>query len=284
METKGGEEVSKLKRRTQLVVDQKKFMVERKKEDKSNVVVFQISDPHLGLFLSAQEMRETIIKALENKIDFVFITGDLLASEIYRGEWEEYVFDLLTFAFEPLKGQKTFMCLGNHDYEGFEIINKALKQIGVVILQDESIFVELKGKYFQVVGSNYCFKKSNRKERMEKLMEKAEKDLTSFPRKGDFCFRFLLIHDPNQWKCISNCQTKSLSFCGHVHGGIVALRGVNFDISLINLLLGVPDEGFWTKGNNFAYVHVGHGNHLLPFRVLSPKENSVLLLTLTSSK
>jgi len=75
--------------------------------------IVQITDPHLGPFMSVARLRRIAARAVAKKPDLVFLTGDFLTMESQSDP------ELLRRALEPLRAMpgKVFACRGNHDLE-----------------------------------------------------------------------------------------------------------------------------------------------------------------------
>src|SRR5690606_27024578 len=73
--------------------------------------VVQITDPHLGPFMSVARLRRIAQRAVDRQPDLVLLTGDFLTMESQADP------SLLATALEPLKALpgRVFACRGNHD-------------------------------------------------------------------------------------------------------------------------------------------------------------------------
>ena len=73
----------------------------------------QITDPHLGPFMSASRLERICRRAVERKPDLVLLTGDFLTMESQAHP------ELLIRALGPLRELpgRVFACFGNHDHE-----------------------------------------------------------------------------------------------------------------------------------------------------------------------
>src|SRR5690606_20416751 len=102
--------------------------------DATPLRIVQITDPHLGPFMSVARLRGICERAVNGDPDLIVLTGDYLTMESHAdARW-------LTEAFSPLahaKG-KVFACLGNHDHEALPVVLEALDKAGVRLLVDES--------------------------------------------------------------------------------------------------------------------------------------------------
>src|SRR5262249_46381252 len=84
--------------------------------------VVQISDPHLGPFMSGARLRAICARAVEREPDLVLLTGDFLTME------SQATPDHLAEALSPLEALpgRVFACRGNHDHEAPREVAAAL--------------------------------------------------------------------------------------------------------------------------------------------------------------
>ncbi|MEO8876519.1 MAG: metallophosphoesterase, partial [Polyangiaceae bacterium] len=92
--------------------------------------IVQISDPHLGPFMSVARLARIAQRAVDAKPDLILLTGDFLTMESQSDP------DLLLNAMAPLKAMegKVFACNGNHDHEAPAIVARAMKENGIPLL------------------------------------------------------------------------------------------------------------------------------------------------------
>jgi predicted MPP superfamily phosphohydrolase len=223
--------------------------------------IVQITDPHIGPFMSVARLRRIVERAVARKPDLVFLTGDFLTME------SQSDFSLLSRALEPLlplRG-KTFACLGNHDHEALENVQKALDSAGVQLLVDDSTQVETDAGRVQIVGMDFHFGK--RKQRMADVILK-------HPR-IEGVLRIVLLHDPGAFRHLPSGEA-DLVLSGHTHGGQIGLVSLGLKHTMLRVLMNAPDHGLWGNGTNRLYVHRGTGHYGFPLRLGVPAEESLL--------
>ncbi|MEZ4404989.1 MAG: metallophosphoesterase [Polyangiales bacterium] len=116
--------------------------------------IVQITDPHLGPFMSVAGLHAICARAVARDPDLVLLTGDLLTMESQRDPaW-------LTAALAPLKALegRTFACLGNHDHEALDTVRYALEQTGVTLLVDDMAVAETPAGPVEVLGFDFHFR------------------------------------------------------------------------------------------------------------------------------
>jgi len=123
----------------------------------------QISDPHIGPFMSVARLRRIAERAVSARPDLVFLTGDFLTMESQSDP------DLLLEAFAPLKALegKVFACHGNHDLEAPAIVSRALAKNGVELLIDDARDVMTEAGPVQILGMEFSYR--DRQARLERV-------------------------------------------------------------------------------------------------------------------
>lgn len=221
----------------------------------------QITDPHLGSFMSEGMLRAVCERAVAQSPDLVLLTGDLLTIESHHAG------ESLARALSPLKALegKTFACMGNHDHEVPDTIAKALREVGVRLLVDEMASVELPQGRVEVIG--YDFRWRERGQHLAAVTAR-------FPRTAG-TLRLALLHDPGAFAHLPS-GAADLVLSGHTHGGQVGLLRLGLPHTFVSAVSSVPDHGFWGLGTMRLYVHRGTGHYGFPVRVGVPVEESVL--------
>lgn len=223
--------------------------------------IVQITDPHLGPFMSEKRLREICQRAVDEQPDLIFLTGDFLTVESQKSA------DPLARALMPLAAMKgrVFACFGNHDHECPELVDDALRRADVELLLDRAVDVDLPWGNVQIVGADHRFRR--REEALQTLAR-------SYPREGDR-LRLWLLHDPSAFQCIPEGEA-DLVFSGHTHGGHVGLLSIGLPHTIVSAATSMPDHGLWARGRDRLYVHRGTGHYGFPLRVGVPAEESVL--------
>jgi predicted MPP superfamily phosphohydrolase len=224
--------------------------------------IVQITDPHLGPFMSVARLRRIATDAVQKKPDLICLTGDFLTMESQSDP------ELLRRAFEPLAAMKgrVFACHGNHDHEAPEVVRKALTANGIILLIDEAAVVHTEAGPVQVVGMDFAWRE--RAERMQRVCQ-------AHPRL-DGTTRIVMLHDPGAFKHLPEGEA-DLVLSGHTHGGQVGLLSLGLSWTFLRLFgITIPDHGFWARGRDRMYVHRGTGHYGFPLRVGVPAEESIL--------
>jgi predicted MPP superfamily phosphohydrolase len=221
----------------------------------------QISDPHLGPFMSKQRLRGICQRAVEDAPDLILLTGDFLTVE---SQWSPAP---LSYALEPLRelSGRVFACMGNHDHECPELVRTALAHAGVELLIDRAVDVSTGAGEVQIVGADHHWRE---RERALHALARA------YPRKPG-ALRLWLLHDPGAFKCIPEGEA-DLVLSGHTHGGHLGLLSVGLAHTIVSAATSMPDHGLWSRGPDRLYVHRGTGHYGFPLRIGVPAEESLL--------
>lgn len=221
----------------------------------------QITDPHLGPFMSEARLKGIAERAVAAKPDLVLLTGDFLTMESHRAR------ESLARALSPLLELpgRVFACLGNHDHEAVDTVKGALSDVGATLLVDEATLVETDAGRVQVVGIDFHFR-----ERARRTAEVCKR----VPRVPD-AFRLVLLHDPGAFRHLPNGEA-DLVLSGHTHGGQLGLVTLGLPHTFVSAFTSIPDHGLWALGKNRLYVHRGTGHYGFPVRVGVPGEESLL--------
>ncbi len=227
------------------------------------VRIFQITDPHLGTFMSQRRLEQLCQRAVDAEPDLILLTGDYLTFATNHDT------DTLAEALAPLRGHPhVYACPGNHDHEAPETVQRALARAGVRLLVDESVVVDTAAGPVEVMGLNHRWRGSAEHLRAVLGRPRPLRDGQPVPR-------IALLHDPLRF---ADCPEGSveLALSGHTHGGQVGLVSLGRDWTVVSGLFGLVDHGLWSRGRSHLYVHRGQGHYGFPLRLGVPAEESVL--------
>lgn len=231
--------------------------------------VVQITDPHLGPFMSVARLRQICAETIILQPDLVLLTGDF-----HTPESDHMAQRVLAEGLAPLQALpgRCFACLGNHDIERDDVLEgvKAdLEATGVQLLVDETVQVPTAHGPVQVVGLDWAG---------HGVSEGGLAQLSTLQAEIP---ALVMLHNP---EALDQCDAVAshagiLAFCGHTHGGLLGLLSLGASATLLSLA-GLMDHGMWGLHASRAYVHRAQG-----FRALScnwvprlgvPAEYSVL--------
>jgi len=222
--------------------------------------IVQITDPHIGPFMSIARLQRICERAVERNPDLILITGDIMTMESQNVE-------TVLAALKPLARAegKVFACHGNHDLEAREVVRQVYETLGVRLLIDESEVVDTPSGPVQIVGADYTWR--NRDVHLAELTH-------NHPR-VDGALRIVLLHDPGAFKHLPE-GTGDLVLSGHTHGGQVGLISLGLKGTAVSALTKLPDHGMWARGRDRLYVHRAQGVYGFPVRLGVPGEQSLM--------
>lgn len=214
--------------------------------------IAHVSDLH-----NSHLWKQTIKQLKKAKPDIICITGDIVDFS------HTDVDAALTFATEALKIAPCYYITGNHELglktADYEKLISGLKALGVMVMNNEAVTLEMGDEQVQLVGSGWG---------------SASYAADSFAYDG---YRILLAHDPAHFESYTQAGY-DLVLSGHVHGG-------QFRLPLIGGLYGPGqglfpeyETGVYSSGRTDMVVSRGIGNSVIPVRFNNRPE--VILITL----
>ena len=225
--------------------------------------IVQITDPHLGPFMSVDRLQRICERAVETRPDLVLLTGDFLTME---SQADMTVLGRALALLKALEG-RCFACLGNHDHEAPAHVRGGLASAGVVLLVDEMSRVETAAGPVEILGFDFRYR--DRKAHLE--------EVSSRHARSPGVIRLGLLHDPGAFRHLPR-GTADLVLSGHTHGGQLGLLWMGLPQTVVSALSRIPDHGLWARGKDRLYVHRGTGHYGFPLRIGVPPEESVLEL------
>lgn len=234
--------------------------------DERPLRIVQITDPHLGPFMSIARLREICRRAVEQDPDLILVTGDIMTMESHD-------VGVVTEALAPLAALrgKVFACHGNHDHEARAVVAKAYATHGITLLVDAIARVGTPAGIVQIVGADFVWR--NRAEHLARLAERFPREPALRDTKPPL--RLWLLHDPGAFRHIPAGEA-DLVLSGHTHGGQVGLVSLGLPGTFLSAVSSIPDHGLWARGTDRLYVHRANGHYGFPIRLGVPAEESVL--------
>lgn len=232
--------------------------------------IAHISDLHNA---KIGENNKNLIAMLQDaEPDIIAITGDLIDS---RNTDIEIA---IQFAEEAVKIAPCYYVTGNHEarVSEYDDLKKGLTELGIIILEDERIYLDQNGETITLIGindpsfkSDYLFGDSETvvETHLQELMNESDS------------FTLLLSHRPELFEIYVNNEV-DLVLSGHAHGGQFRLPFVGGLVAPNQGLFPKYDAGLYTEENTNMIVSRGIGNSILPFRFNNRPE--VILIELQS--
>ncbi len=232
-------------------------------------VIAHVSDLHNAQFGENQQV--LLEKISDANPDIIVITGDLIDSNHTN----------VDVAMEFVEGASElapiYYVTGNHEAwsEDYPILREQLRQKGVSVLKDESVFLTQGEDTIQLIGltdPDFTLHNDLFDER-EAMINKKLQDIVI----DNSYYSILLSHRPELIEVYSN-NSINLVLSGHAHGG-------QFRFPFVGGII-APDQGIFPKytagkyviGQTQMVVSRGLGNSIIPIRINNRPELVVIEL------
>jgi predicted MPP superfamily phosphohydrolase len=225
--------------------------------------VAHLSDIHVGGGMNRQRLRTVAALTNASRPDLVLHSGDFLTHR--SGDFDAPLYEALSSVHAPY-GQ--WACLGNHDFDDPDRLERRLREAGVTLLRDRVATVAVRGQALEIGGIDFQFTRAERSARYRQI-------LAAWPARR--APRLLLNHDPGGFAELpDDCADLVLS--GHTHGGHIGIQlGPEHALTVIGLA-GIPDQGVFRRGDLRLFVTRCVGFYGYPMRVGIPPEIALLVL------
>lgn len=213
-----------------------------------------------------------LVMLKEAKPDIIAITGDFIDS---RNTDIEIA---LQFAEKAAHIAPCYYVTGNHEaiVPEYDEFRSGLTKLGIVVLEDERIDLEMNDETITLIGVNDpSFKFDDFFDDAELVMKNQLRELV----KKDDGFTLLLSHRPELFDLYVDSGI-DLVLSGHTHGGQFRLPFVGALVAPNQGLFPKYDAGLYSAESTNMIVSRGIGNSIIPFRINNRPE--VILIELKS--
>jgi len=231
--------------------------------------IAQLSDIHIGPYMSQDEIRKYVGMANQEKAELIALTGDFVT-------WEADPQEAVVAALSGLKAPfGVYGCLGNHDAwaDAEGSLTALFAQSGVHILRQERTALRSGGDSLNLIGIDFA--NSGR-------MSAGPGHLNSRTLAGveDLMSRdtpnILLSHNPDTFDRAAQLGI-DFSLAGHTHGGQLALEFISPEIAPSRIVTPYV-AGLFQQPGGQLYVNRGIGTIAAPMRVGAPPEITIFEL------
>jgi predicted MPP superfamily phosphohydrolase len=250
--------------------------------------IVQISDMHLGSWITKGPLEEAVTDINNLYPDIVFFTGDLVnfsADEAYRFK------DILQRVKAPLG---VYAILGNHDYGDYmhwkdaqskkndlDSLCQFYAKIGWKLLRNESVVIHKGTDSLLLIGvENWS---------VRKMFGHKGNVLKAIGNHKPMPLEILLSHDPTHWQyeITKDFKDINLTLSGHTHGFQMGIETKWFTFSPAQWMYtywgGLYQKSADSGKQQYLYVNRGLGHILYPGRIGMNPEITMLTLTGTLS-
>jgi uncharacterized protein len=223
--------------------------------------ILQVSDIHMGPFLSQSDLAKCIDMGMESKPDLAVITGDLIST---RGDPLDACIRQLA-RIEADAG--VFGCMGNHErYAHVEdYTERAAARVGIRFLRGHAQQLQIAGATLNLCGVDHQWST-----RGKKYLEGAERMVVPG------ALNLLLSHNPAVFPVAAR-QGYNLMLSGHTHGGQINVEFYDQFITPARFFTPYV-YGLYQSQGATAYVTRGIGTIGIPARIGAQPEVSVIRL------
>lgn len=247
--------------------------------------IAQLSDIHMGTYMSAAEVRRAVAMANELNPDLTVVTGDFITGP---GDPLEACIAELARLRAPLG---VWGCNGNHEIiaDTEEESAQLFARQGMKLLRQENAEIEWHGAKFNLIGVDYQLTRTRGGRPLAVLVGTGSLMRPGMPN-------ILLSHNPNSFPRAAELGM-DLMLTGHTHGGQVRVELLDrhftparfvtpYEAGLYKRPLGSPSElddaKVWSAHPSapasLVYVNRGLGTIAAPIRIGVPPEVSLLTL------
>lgn len=245
--------------RNDFKVEKVKVKIRNLPEELKGLTIGLISDVHSGIFMSEEDMRPYLQTLNSLNLDFIFLAGDFITSEMD----EIYPF---VDVFKNLKAKHgVFAVLGNHEYipRQPQKIAKLMEENGIRVLRNEHEKIEINGQKIFIIGIDDLRYGAD----LDKAMKGVERDK----------IKILLSHKPYDFPKFAKNQIE-LTVSGHTHGGQIVFAKIDDTYIAPASLVSKFVAGLYKLGDSYLYVSRGVGVVGLPLRLNCPPEITYITL------
>jgi predicted MPP superfamily phosphohydrolase len=228
--------------------------------------IAQLSDIHVGPFMSEDEIRKYVNIANSLKVDMVALTGDFVT-------WDGATGPAVVNALSGLKAPfGVYGCLGNHDSwaDAEDSLSALFHECGIQMLRQANLPIRSGSDSFNLMGIDFANSRamsvggghmeSTRLDGIERLMATDTANI-------------LLSHNPETFPRAAELGI-DLSMAGHTHGGQLALEFISPELAPTRIVTPYV-AGWFERPGGQLYVNRGIGTIAAPMRVGAPPEITV---------
>lgn len=221
--------------------------------------IVNISDIHLGQWLTPKHLEGVVDMVNEQKPDMVAITGDFVSYIL-----DDVAEDLESSLKELKPNELTVAILGNHDHWlGADKIRKILRDCDIVDVSNDVYTVKREEAQLHIAGVDSVMLN---KHRLDLVMEK-------LPDEGP---AILLAHEPDFADISSTTGRFSLQISGHSHGGQFVIPGLGTIVRGPHFIK--YPHGKYQVNNMVQYTSRGLGTNVFWFRINCDPEITIFTL------
>jgi uncharacterized protein len=246
--------------RTSFQVEEVEVPVANLPRDLERVRIVQLSDLHLGPFLSEAQLARVIDAANELRPDIALVTGDLISSQVDP-------IDIALKQCARLRADRILGCLGNHEryaaIEDYVDVQGAARGVHFLRMQSELLRYGSAELNFGGVDYEPFIRRGHYLQGAESLI-----------RPG--AVNVMLSHNPDVFPTAAR-QGWDVTLAGHTHGGQVTIEILNQTLNMARVYTRFV-SGLYRMDRAACYVTRGIGTIGIPARIGAPPEITLIRL------
>jgi hypothetical protein len=232
--------------------------------------IAQLTDIHIGPFMSEGQIRKFVEITNSLKPDLIALTGDFIT-------WDRSTEEVVVRVLAGLKAPfGVFGCLGNHETwsNAEDSITRLFAQAGIPILRGARVPIAAGGEQFNLIGVDYGARRPMMVPHNRAFVRQYLRGVEPLIAPGST--NILLSHNPETFDRAADLGI-DFSLAGHTHGGQVALEFISPEIAPSRLITPYVSGWFEQPGGQL-YVSRGIGTIAAPMRIGASPEIPVFEL------
>jgi predicted MPP superfamily phosphohydrolase len=230
----------------------------------SGIRIAQISDIHMGGWMTAKRLQRVADLVVEQNPDLLLLTGDFLIGHTFDKTSEGHLQDLIDILSPLAKSIPAFGILGNHDYwTDADAVREMLKSSGITDLTNSVFTISRGNENLHLCGIDDIWEGDIQ---LDDVVGKLPGDSAAI----------LLAHEPDFADISAKSGRFDLQVSGHSHGGQVVLPF--YGPPILPYLGQKYHTGLYQVGSMLQYTNRGVGMAGLPVRFNCPPEITVFTL------
>jgi predicted MPP superfamily phosphohydrolase len=228
-------------------------------ENLDGLRIVQLTDIHMGPFLSERELAHAVAMANETNAHLALVTGDMIS--FHR--------DPLDACLKQLSGLRAeagiYGCLGNHEVyaQAEDYATEQGARLGIQYLRSQAVQLKFGGAAMNLAGVDY--------QRFHRPYLKGAEKMVA-----PGILNVLLSHNPDVFRKAAH-QGYDLTIAGHTHGGQVRVEILRADLNVARFFTRYVDGLYQERGRSI-FVSRGIGTIGMPARLGAPPEVALLRL------
>ena len=230
----------------------------------SGIRLAQISDMHMGGWMSAERLQHVVDLIVAEKPDLLLLTGDFLTGHVFDADTKEHLQELIEILAPLADLIPSFAILGNHDYwTNPNAVRDMLRLSGIVDLTNSVFTINRGNEKLHLCGVDDIWEGDVRLDDV----------LAQLPEAGA---AILLAHEPDFADESSATGRFDLQVSGHSHGGQVVIPF--YGPPLLPYLAQKYPSGLYKIDGMFQYTTRGIGMIEPSVRFNCPPEITIFTL------